>query len=104
MFDLTEKEKLALFFLTRSCLSNMGGTRPLDLDNDPFTWIDVNDLVMEGFTLAQSRGLFSSLMEKGVIADWSEDEPTLTEQGYQFAETIWDDFNTSLSQKKYMIQ
>ena len=55
MFDLTEKETLALIYLTQSCLNGMGGSRPIDLDNDPFTWGDVNDLVVEGYTLAQAR-------------------------------------------------
>lgn len=101
MFDLTEKETLALIYLTQSCLNGMGGSRPIDLDNDPFTWVDVNDLVMEGYTLAQARGLFSSLAEKGVIYEYEKNQMVLADAAYRFADTIWDGYQ--LSQKKFMI-
>ena len=36
-FNLTTNETDAALALVADCLSHMGGNRPMDLENDPFT-------------------------------------------------------------------
>jgi len=93
-FDLTPNEIKAARILVESCLRGMGGNTPLDLDNDPFTWVNIQDLMDAGYTQQQAAGFFSSLQMKGFIGgeyNRKRCETFVTEKGYRYMATIWDE-------------
>ncbi len=89
-FSLTDKETQALILFTQSCLDGMGGKRPSDLEDDTYTWISEKDLTRGGFSKHQAAGLISSLSEKGVIYEYEPNQWVLADEGFRFADTIWD--------------
>lgn len=89
-FDLTANERRAARLLVRQCLINMGGDRPSDLDDDPYTWVSVDDLVgAGGWSLPAAKGTFSSLLAKGFLQD-TGDGLAVSEEGYRWMDAIWD--------------
>jgi hypothetical protein len=92
-FDLTPKEMIAARALVASCLANMGGKRPADLDNDTFTWVELEDLMDAGFSRFEAAGLIGSLIEKGFVGGkMPRNEPTeayVTDAGYRWLDTVW---------------
>lgn len=92
-FALTEKELKAATILVQSCLSNMGGSRPSDLDADPFTWVEIKDLMEEGYSQNEAAGLFSSLSSKGFIGgeyNTKSCDTFVTTEAYRFMDTMWE--------------
>lgn len=88
-FDLTANELKAAVVLVQECLNGMGGSRPSDLDNDPYTWCDAKDLIAAGWTKEAAAGTYGSLAEKGFIRLDREGDCVST-AGYQFIDTLWD--------------
>ena len=66
--ELTKNELHALVVLIKSCLYNMGGERPADLESDPYTWVNIYDLVDAGWSKPEASGTFSSLDSKGILS------------------------------------
>jgi len=91
-FDLTDKELAAARILVETCLSNMGGKRPLDLDADPYTWVSIEDLTSKGYSKHEASGLFGSLSVKGFVSGDPKDSAVTTE-GYRWLDTVWDEVN-----------
>lgn len=88
-FDLTANELKAALVLVRECLNGMGGSRPSDLDSDPYTWCDAQTLISAGWSKEAAAGTYGSLAEKGFICLDREGDCVST-AGYQFIDTIWD--------------
>jgi len=88
MYNLTTNETNAALTLVKSCLSNMGGKRPIDLDSDPYTWISIDDLTSAGWSRHEAAGTFSALAAKGVI-DIDSEGDTLNTEAYRWLDTIW---------------
>jgi len=88
-FNLTKNETAAAMALVKECLSGMGGTRPIDLDDDPFTWVWPDVLTAAGWTRHEAAGTWSALLEKGVI--YADDPPdfVLADNAYRWLDTIW---------------
>jgi len=79
MTTLTANQSKALVTLIKSCLSNMGGETLSDLQDDPHTWVDVEDLVDAGWGKHEAQGTFASLAAEGFIdhmddGDWALNE------------------------------
>lgn len=91
-FNLTENELKAAMVLVKSCLYNMGGKRPIDLDDDPFTWVGIDDLMDAGWTRHEAAGTFSSLADKGIIQICKIDGDFLTDEAYRWLDTKWETF------------
>lgn len=90
-FDLTDNEFHAAMILVKNdCLNGMGGERPSDLDNDPYTWVYADTLVMFGWSKESAAGTFAALDAKGVInADGRES--TISTAAYRWLDTKWDE-------------
>jgi len=88
-FNLTANEYAAARALVASCLNNMGGNRPSDLDNDPFTWIDAGDLISKGWTRHEAAGTLGALMEKGFVEEYDKGELVVTTAGYRWMDSQW---------------
>lgn len=106
-FDLTAKELRAAALLTAQCLSNMGGKRPIDLDCDPYTWVDGKDLMQHGYSQHEAAGLFSSLNAKGFIDCWQDringknvDVAAVSTDGYRWMDTVWDEIMKEIEAQK----
>ena len=69
---LTQNQAAAMHCLIKSCLSNMGGKCLADLQCDPFTWVDVDDLIDAGWGRKEAEGTFGSLVASGHI--WDADD------------------------------
>ena len=67
MTKLTENQEAAMTALIKSCLHNMCGKTLEDLQEDPYTWVDVSDLVKSGWEQERAEGTFGSLINKGLI-------------------------------------
>lgn len=90
-FDLTAKELIVAKILVKTCLSNMGGSRPADLEYDEFTWVDAKDLMEHGYSRHMAAGFFSSLEEKGFLEDAGGDRSmVVSTNGWKFIDTVWD--------------
>jgi NurA-like 5'-3' nuclease len=89
-FNLTENETRAALILVKSCLDGMGGTRPLDLDDDPYTWVAPDDLISKGYSKNEAAGTWGALLEKGVIEEVDTNEWALSDAAYRWLDTIWD--------------
>lgn len=87
--NITANELAAALVLVKSCLNGMGGKRPSDLDNDPYTWVSAKDLMAAGWTAAEANGTFGALIEKGFIDTISKTEWALRTEAYQYLDTIW---------------
>lgn len=79
MTSLTENQASAMTALIKSCLSNMCGSTLADLQDDPFTWVDVDDLIDAGWSRKGAEGTFGSLVASGHIYDTGDDMFALTE-------------------------
>ena len=88
-FDLTSNEYAAARALVASCLSNMGGERPADLDRDPFTWVDASDLIRAGWTRHEAAGTLGALLAKGFIEEYDKDELCVATDAYRWMDTQW---------------
>ena len=89
-FNLTEKELKAAKILVQSCLDNMGGERPADLEQDEFTWVDLTDLTNSGLSRFEAAGLMSSLNEKGFIEEYNKKEWVVATEAWRWLDTVWD--------------
>ena len=89
-FNLTANETRAALVLVKSCLRGMGGSRPLDLDDDPYTWVDPQDLINAGYSRHEAAGTWGALIDKGMIYEYDRDEYAMTDAGYRFLDTIWE--------------
>jgi hypothetical protein len=89
-FDLTANEMTAALILVRSCLKGMGGKRPGDLADDPFTWVAADDLVAAGFSRFEAAGTFSALAAKDVISEYDRNEWVLNDAAWLWLDTVWD--------------
>ena len=67
MLKLTRNQSEAMTALIKSCLHNMCGKTLEDLQEDPYTWVDVSDLVKSGWEQERAEGTFGSLIAKGLI-------------------------------------
>tara|TARA_B110000977_G_scaffold51171_1_gene69470 strand:+ start:1048 stop:1347 length:300 start_codon:yes stop_codon:yes gene_type:complete len=76
---LTHNQTAAMHWLIKSCLSNMGGKNLADLQYDPFTWVDVDDLIDAGWSRKEAQGTFGSLVASGHIFETGDDMYALTE-------------------------
>lgn len=90
-FKLTARELIVANTLIKECLNNMGGTRPIDLDKDPYTWVSVSDLTNKGYSKHEASGFFSSLSEKGFLEEPEPKVWAITEDGYRWLDTVWKD-------------
>ena len=77
-YQLTENELRAAFVLVGWCLENMGGKRPADLGDDPFTWAYPDTLVEAGWSNQAAAGTWGALLDKGIVV-------------WQWLDTIWDE-------------
>ena len=100
MYNFTENEKLAALHLVDECLSGMGGDRPMDLEDDPFTWCHAEVLTYVGWSKHEAAGTYGALAEKGAIhiekdvsyheeGSWMD---TISHNLYEWAESHWDEF------------
>jgi len=92
-FDLTANETTASMILVKSCLYNMGGKRPSDLDHDPLTWVEAKDLIRAGYSKPEAAGTWGALDAKGMIFEHNPKDWAMTEDGYRYLDTIWDSHN-----------
>ena len=60
MTSLTDNQNRAMTALIKSCLGNMGGSTLANLQGDPFTWVDVEDLVEAGWGQKEAEGTLES--------------------------------------------
>lgn len=90
-FALTHNEIRAAFILVSSCLAGMGGNRPGNLEDDEYTWIDIQDLMAKGYSRHEAAGTFSSLDSKGVISEYDKNEWILNTKAWQWLDTVWDE-------------
>ena len=88
-FNLTDNETRAALILVKSCLNGMGGSRPADLDGDPYTWVSPEELMKEGYNKNEAAGTWGALLEKGMICEYDHNEWEMSEEGYRFLDTIW---------------
>ena len=95
--NLTEGELKALRVLIAECLECMGGKRPADLENDPWTWCYADTLIEKGYSRHEAAGYFSSLSEKGVIEHYETrrekgkrvEEYVLNNDAWRAFDAIW---------------
>ena len=57
----------------------MGGKNLADLQCDPFTWVDVDDLIAAGWDRKEAQGTFGSLVASGHIYHYEDKLFALTE-------------------------
>ena len=69
---LTTNQAAAMHWLIKSCCSNMGGKTLSDLQCDPFTWVDADDLINAGWGRKEAEGTFGSLVAAGMV--WDADD------------------------------
>ena len=91
--DLTENELDAYISLVKSCLWNMGGSRPCDLEQDELTWIGIDDLTNTGrWTKHEAAGTLGALESKGLVTLDGMDS-CLTRQ-WRDLDLVWDELTT----------
>jgi DNA-binding Xre family transcriptional regulator len=95
-YQLTENELRAAFVLVGWCLKNMGGKRPADLDDDPFTWAYPDTLIEAGWSKEAAAGTWGALLDKGVVAFYDRnaggwDEFCVCDPFWQWLDTVWDE-------------
>ena len=88
-FNLTTNEEQAALVLVQSCVDGMGGQRPIDLDDDPFTWVWPDVLLDNGWTRHEAAGTWNALLDKGVIYQHDEKDYVLSDYAYRWLDTIW---------------
>ena len=88
-FNLTTNEEQAALVLVQSCLDGMGGQRPIDLDDDPFTWVWPDVLLDNGWTRHEAACTWNALLDKGVIYQHDEKDYVLSDDAYRWLDTIW---------------
>jgi hypothetical protein len=102
MYDFTQNEKLAALHLVLGCLESIGGVRPMDLEDDSFTWCHVDVLMGAGWSKHEAAGTYGSLFEKNAL--WIEKDvrsgddawqDTISHELYQWAESHWDEFEAN---------
>jgi len=79
MNNFTTNQSAAMHWLIKSCLRNMGGKTLADLQDDPFVWVDVSDLVEAGWGQKEAEGTFGSLVSAGIVYRYEDDMFALTE-------------------------
>ena len=76
------------------CLDGMGGSRPKDLYDDLYTWIDAEDLQMLGFTMPEAKGYLGAMERRGWYVPGEGDESGfITEECIDRAERVWDEIH-----------
>ena len=99
VYELTDNEFRAIYVLMSECLGGMGGSRPKDIHEDPYTWTHASVLTDNGWTRAEARGTYGSLDKKGLISiemhpeDRERWEDTVNEHVFDMFEDIFDDIN-----------
>jgi hypothetical protein len=98
-YDLTDNEFHAACVLVRSCFQGMGGSHPLDLEKDEYTWVNTKDLIALGWSMESAAGTFASLDHKGVIFDYEDGKGVwvLETRAWKWLATVWDDKARALS-------
>ena len=99
MYNFTPNEKLAALHLVDECLDGMGGDRPMDLEDDPFTWCHPEVLTSMGWSKHEAAGTYGALAEKGALyiekdvsyhdGAWTD---IISDDLYEWAESHWDEF------------
>jgi hypothetical protein len=89
-YRLTDNELRAALVLVTSCLRGMGGKRPSDLDNDPYTWVQARDLMNKGWNANEATGTFGALQMKGLVSEYDDNEWVLTTAAYEWLDMVWD--------------
>lgn len=87
MFKLTDLELSAARMLVDSCLDGMCGSCIEDLWDDLYTWCESKDLEDCGMESRQARGVYGSLMKKGVVLDGMGDGDSVSEAFLKYAQT-----------------
>ena len=90
-YQLTENELRAVFVLVGWCLENMGGKRPADLGDDPFTWAYPDTLVEAGWSNQAAAGTWGALLDKGIVVWHDKQEWYMPDPVWQWLDTIWDE-------------
>jgi len=88
-FNLTTNEEQAALVLVQSCLDGMGGQRPSDLDDDPFTWVWPHVLLDNGWSSQEAESTWNDLLDKGVVYEYDENDYVLSDDAYHWLDTIW---------------
>lgn len=90
-FNLTANELKVARILVQSCLDGMGGSRPSDLEHDEYTWVYAEDLHKDhGYSKYEAAGYWSSLLDKGFIADMGDGDFVVDTPAWKWMDTIWD--------------
>jgi len=76
--NLTDNQTRAMISLIKSCLDNMGGSTLVDLQDDPFTWVEASDLVEAGWGQKEAEGTFGSLVAADLVYDCEDKLFSLT--------------------------
>jgi len=108
MFNFTKNEKLAALHLVDDCLGAIGGDRPMDLEDNPFTWTHVQVLTSRGWNKHEAAGTYGALAEKKAIyIETHVDDDcegayndTIYDDLYEWAENHWSEFVVNGKPKK----
>jgi len=91
---LTEMETKAIMFICEDALSDIGEYEPRDLLDQNASWFNHRLIAdAEGFTIAQVRGIVTSLKKKGFVEEY---DPThkfgwcLTDEGIELCQKLYD--------------
>lgn len=85
MTNLTKNQAAAMTSLIKSCLSNMGGSSLECLQDDPFTWVDAQNLIDAGWNQKEAEGTFGSLVAAGLVYEAEPKEFALAEDWDELA-------------------
>ncbi|WPZ32241.1 hypothetical protein T8K17_13415 [Thalassobaculum sp. OXR-137] len=96
VFDLTENELHALYFLTLDALAGCGGERPSFFEMDEYTWCDTGSLVDRGWSKESANGTFGSLVEKRCIDEIEKGEWAINRKAWCWLDTKWDALHSSV--------
>jgi hypothetical protein len=84
-FDLTANElKAALVLVREPALNGMGGQRPSDLDNDPYTWCDAQTLINAGWSKTRRLPAHTVRWLTRASSSWTVKRDTVSTAGYQY--------------------
>ena len=93
-FTLTTNETDAALALVAYCLRQMGGNRPMDLENDPLTWVYPDVLIDAGWSRHEAAGTWSALLDKGVIYSHGVNEGieewVLADPAWRWLDGVWE--------------
>ena len=75
---LTQNQAAAMTALIKSCLGEIDGKTLADLQYDPFTWVNTEDLVDAGWGRKEAEGTFGSLVAADLIYEADDNMFALT--------------------------